>query len=443
MLINCIVFVSCSYIFKLQFFILLQAYEDYQLLAEDMVTLRSRTAPANEVVIFRMPNTMSLPDDTTFESSQPFKGHNSIEKSLAFTERENSRGQKLVKLTAPENTMRWRFAVDRNNEPIMEAARDMVDGSVKKDPATGERQDMFKVESNTRFLEFQSEDGTTTEKFLVIGQTWFRVYSKSEDFPINPTMVSKEVSDQFNGKPRGPRTHLFHKTTNSAENDHLFVYSGPLKDSMRATPLEIETATHRMLKDAQLSRTRPGPSILAITAEQRESKLNRYKSELDQGDMTKAAARRELKRATAAGLGDTALKRSPRGRKKKDPNVRENAFLEGTAALMAGATTTNTRYMGRGLAGDLDDVAGLPEEYQNAGMGMGNGSSSSSSSSSAAAGFGQKARATGTLNPNVGRSGTPAQFGGDKRTRFAMDQDVAEDNEYDETNLSALKKKKY
>jgi len=196
------------------------------------------------------------------------------------------------------------------------------------------------------------------------------------------------AAEGVNGKMRGPRTHQFHKTANSAGNEHLFVYSGPLEKSMRATPLEIESATHRMLKDAQLSRTRPGPSILAITAEQRENKLNRYKSEIDQLAMTKAGARRELKRATAAGIGADALKRSPRGRKKKDPEgpARETAFLAGTAALMAGGQTTNTRYMGgsRALNGDFDETAGLPEEYQNAGMGMGNGSSSSSSSSSSA-----------------------------------------------------------
>ena len=44
-------------------------------------------------------------------------------------QRENSRGQKLVKLSAPENTMRWRFACDRNKN---------IAKTAEKDPVTGE-----------------------------------------------------------------------------------------------------------------------------------------------------------------------------------------------------------------------------------------------------------------------------------------------------------------
>lgn len=50
---------------------------------------------------------------------------------------------------------------------------------------------------------------------------------------------------------------------------------------MRATPLQIESETHRMLKDAQMSRTRPGRPLIAITDDQR---IERHKRLNDQSN---------------------------------------------------------------------------------------------------------------------------------------------------------------
>lgn len=72
-----------------------------------------------------------------------------------------------------------------------------------------------KMQSNTRYIEYEiDEDGTgkkKLEKFIVIGNTFFRIFEKEESFPIINSTT----------KEKGPRTFLFQKADVDKNEDNI------------------------------------------------------------------------------------------------------------------------------------------------------------------------------------------------------------------------------
>lgn len=211
--------------------------------AEEL-TLRRRPLPCagRQFTRMKLPNILSAEkvpfDKETFDPET--RACSISQEHIVKGTREN------VKITLAENTIRWRFKLNK-------------DGEVEKD-AHGRP----KYESNARFIEW--EDGTS---HLMVGDEYFSVLQRDES-----------------------KQYLFNENM-----PDVMVHHGVLEKSLLITPVGITSNTHRFLKAAQFNKILPERKSLLATIEQ----TNKRQKEGDASMALEDEQRRVKKRKMGDG----------------------------------------------------------------------------------------------------------------------------------------------